>query len=52
MQKINSKKILEIVGSKSQVVDVDIDNIISDSRAIKDGDLFVAIKGEKNDATI
>ena len=49
MQKINSNKIVEIVNSKSKVVDVEIDNIVTDSRAIKDGDLFVAIKGEKND---
>ena len=49
MQKINSNKIVEVVNSKSEVVDVEIDSIVTDSRAIKDGALFVAIRGEKND---
>ena len=49
MQKISSKKICEVVGSKSEVTEVDIENIVTDSRAIKNGDLFIAIKGEKND---
>ncbi|MBE6448576.1 MAG: UDP-N-acetylmuramoyl-tripeptide--D-alanyl-D-alanine ligase [Alphaproteobacteria bacterium] len=49
MQKVSSKKLCEIVDSASVVVDVDIENIVSDSRAVNKGDLFVAIKGEKND---
>lgn len=49
MIKINAKKIAEIVNSASNVLDVDIDNISSDSRNIMSGDLFVAIKGEKFD---
>ncbi len=49
MQKVSSKKLCEIVGSASVVADVDIENIVSDSRAVNKGDLFVAIKGEKND---
>lgn len=46
MQKINSKKIVEILHSGSNVVDVDIVNVSTDSRNIKKGDLFIAIKGE------
>ena len=50
MIKINSKKLVEILGSTSQVVDVDIENVVTDSRIAKRGDLFVAIKGDKFDA--
>lgn len=46
MQKIKSKKIAEILHSASSVIDVDITNISTDSRNIKKGDLFIAIKGE------
>ena len=49
MQKISSKKLCEIVGSLSKVVEIDVDSIVSDSRAVSNGDLFLAIKGEKND---
>jgi len=49
MQKISSQKICEIVGSKSKVIAVEIENIVTDSRKIKSGDLFIAIKGDKND---
>ena len=49
MQKISAKKLCEIVSSASCVTDVEIDNIVSDSRIVRSGDLFVAIKGEKND---
>ncbi len=49
MIKINSKKIIEIVASSSQVVDVDVAHISTDSRKINAGDLFIAIKGEKFD---
>ncbi len=49
MQKTSSRKICEITGSVSKVIEAEIENIVSDSRAVKPGDLFVAIKGEKND---
>lgn len=49
MEKINSRKLCEIVGSVSEVVDVNINNVTSDSRKVRDGDLFIAIRGEKND---
>lgn len=45
MQKISSKKIAEILHSGSNVVDVDIVNVSTDSRTIQKGDLFIAIKG-------
>ncbi len=50
MIRLNAKKIAEIVGSASNVVDVDIDNISTDSRNICRGDMFIAVKGEKFDA--
>lgn len=50
MRAINSKKLIEILDAVSQVVDVDIDKVITDSRIAKKGDLFIAIKGEKFDA--
>lgn len=50
MKKINSKKLVEILGSVSQVVDADVDNVVTDSRVAKRGDVFIAIKGEKFDA--
>ena len=49
MIKLNSKKIAEIVGSPMVVVDADIDEVVTDSRVAKQGDLFIAIKGEKFD---
>lgn len=49
MLKINAKKIAEIMCSASNVVDVDIENISTDSRNIIKGDMFVALKGEKFD---
>ncbi len=49
MRQINSKKIAEIVCSASNVVDVDIDNISTDSRHVKTGDMFIALRGEKFD---
>lgn len=50
MLKLNAKKIAEIVNSASNVIDVEIDNISTDSRSVMRGDLFIAIKGEKFDA--
>ena len=49
MQKINSQKLCEVVHSSSKVIDIDIINVVTDSRIAKEGDLFIAIKGEKND---
>lgn len=49
MIRTNSKKIAEIVGSASVVVDADIENVVTDSRSVSRGDLFIAIKGEKFD---
>ena len=49
MQKINAKKIAEVVGFNGNVANVDIDNIVTDSRKVKKGDLFIAIKGENFD---
>jgi UDP-N-acetylmuramoyl-tripeptide--D-alanyl-D-alanine ligase len=46
VQKISSKKIAEILHSGSNIVDVEISNVSTDSRNIKKGDLFIAIKGE------
>lgn len=50
MQKINSKILVEIVKSSSQVFDYDVENIVTDSRKVQTGDLFIAIKGENFDA--
>ena len=49
MLKLNAKKIAEIVNSASNVIDAEIENVSSDSRDIRNGDLFIAIKGEKFD---
>ncbi|MDR1026726.1 MAG: UDP-N-acetylmuramoyl-tripeptide--D-alanyl-D-alanine ligase [Lactobacillus sp.] len=49
MMKISSKKIAEIVGSISNVINEDVEKITTDSRTVFKGDLFVAIKGEKFD---
>lgn len=50
MQEISSKKLTEIVGSTSQVIDCAVKNIVTDSRIVKPGDVFIAIRGEKFDA--
>lgn len=50
MKNISSQKLVEIVHSKSQVLDWEVNNISTDSRNIKEGDLFIAIKGDKFDA--
>ena len=49
MIKMSSKKIAEILCSVSNPIDEEIENISTDSRNIKRGDLFVAIRGEKFD---
>lgn len=50
MQKINSRKLAEIIGATGVPADVDITNVVTDSRLVQPGDLFIAIKGEKFDA--
>ncbi len=50
MQEINSKKLAEILNSSSQVLDVVVKNISTNSREIHCGDAFLALKGEKFDA--
>ena len=50
MQEISSKKLTEIVGSTSQVIDCAVKNIVTDSRIVKPGYVFIAIRGEKFDA--
>ena len=49
MQKIVSSKLSEIVGFCGKVDDVEISRIVTDSRKVEKGDLFLAIKGEKFD---
>ncbi len=49
MQKISSQKLCEIVGSKSEIISTEISQISTDSRKITEGDLFIAVKGEKFD---
>ena len=51
MEKINSYKLAEILECASQsVVNVDIDNVSTDSRRISPTTLFIALKGERFDA--
>lgn len=49
MLKINSKKLAEILSSDLNIADCEITSISTDSRAINNGDLFIAIRGEKFD---
>ena len=49
MQKIGTKELLNLLDSKSKVENCEIDNVVIDSRKIKSGDLFIAIKGENFD---
>jgi len=49
MFKLNSKKLAGIIGSDSKVVDVEIEEIITDSRNARQGTAFVAVRGEKFD---
>ena len=50
MINISASKLAEIVGFKSDVVDVEVRRVETDSRKVQKGDLFIAIKGEKFDA--
>lgn len=49
MQKISAEKLIEIVGSSSNVVAAEFDRVITDSRQAAPGVLFVALRGEKFD---
>lgn len=46
MERLNSKEIADVLFSVSNVVNVDVDRISTDSRNIIKGDLFIAIRGE------
>ena len=50
MHIINSKKLVEILNSQSQVVDVDVNYVSTNSNEVKSGQVFLALKGEKFDA--
>lgn len=49
MQKISSLEIAKILNFDSDIVDVKISNIATDSRKIQKDDLFIAVKGENFD---
>ena len=49
MQKISTKTLAKILDYGREIVDCEIDSVVTDSRKIKPGDVFVAIKGEKFD---
>ena len=49
MQKITAARLAEIVGFGGKIIDADIQNITTDSRKVRPGDLFVALKGDKVD---
>lgn len=49
MQKINSQHLAQILHSASHVVDAEIENVSTDSRTARKGDVFIALKGEKFD---
>ena len=50
MEKISSKKLAEILNFKGALVETEVSDVVTDSRIAKEGDLFIAIKGEKFDA--
>ena len=51
MQKINSYKLAEILGCDTKnIVNVDIDNVSTDSRKVNSTTLFIALKGEHFDS--
>jgi len=50
MEKISSKKLAEILDCSSELVDVEVSDVVTDSRIAKKGDLFIAVKGENFDA--
>ncbi|MBR3662852.1 MAG: UDP-N-acetylmuramoyl-tripeptide--D-alanyl-D-alanine ligase [Alphaproteobacteria bacterium] len=50
MQKISSDKLRQILNVSDQIVDVEIDDVSTDSRNINANSLFIALRGEKFDA--
>lgn len=50
MEKISSKKLAEILNYKAEIAEAEILNVVTDSRIVKPGDLFVAVTGDKFDA--
>lgn len=50
MIKINSEKLVEIIGSNSVSADIEINNISTDSRKVDEHSLFIALRGERFDA--
>ena len=50
MEKLSSKKLAEILNYTEELVDVEVSNVVTDSRLAQKGDLFIAIKGENFDA--
>ena len=49
MQKITAAKLAEIVGFNGRLAEVEIERVVTDSRKVQTGDLFVALKGENFD---
>lgn len=49
MQKISSAELARVVGTAQRVIDTEIVRVVTDSRQVQKGDLFVAIRGEKFD---
>ena len=49
MQKISTKKLIEILGYDEKIEEHEIENVVTDSRKVQPDDLFIAIKGEKFD---
>ena len=50
MEKISSQKLAEILNYHYPIIEAEFDNVVTDSRIAKKGDIFIAIKGEKFDA--
>jgi len=50
MEKLSSKKLAEILNYTEELIDVEVYDVVTDSRVAKKGDLFIAIKGENFDA--
>ena len=49
MLKITTEKLCEILNCQHHVISGEIDNITTDSRKVTQGDLFIALRGEKFD---
>lgn len=50
MEKISSKKLAEILNYQKEIIETEISDVVTDSRIVKPGDLFIAITGDKFDA--